>query len=157
MNSQWLVCLGSILCAGCSLLQRVQAEIRLLQEETEETSKYKYFSSLQLTLEPHFPQLPFGWHSTLFVPGWHSQPIWNEAPQEQHLWRVLPAYHVPEEAWHLEGSAVDWVWVWERAGLWRRGQRVVLPLIQRDVQSLLRLIWVLCHVSCCLFLLLLEI
>lgn len=99
----------------------------------------------------------FGWLGALFFPGWHSQQIWNEAAQEQHLWRVLPAYYVPEEAWHLEGSAVDWVWVWERTGLWGRGQRVVLPPIQRDVQSLLRLIWILCHVSCWLFVLLLEI
>lgn len=32
-----------IVCAGCSLLQRVQAEIRLLQEEIEETSKKRFF------------------------------------------------------------------------------------------------------------------
>lgn len=42
------VCVGSVVCAGCPLLQRVQAEIRLLQEETEETSKDKTLTSLPL-------------------------------------------------------------------------------------------------------------
>lgn len=65
----------------------------------------------------------------LFILGWHSQPIWNEATQEQHLRRVLPANHVAEEARHPEGSAVDWVWVRERTGLRRCGARVVLPLV----------------------------
>lgn len=83
-------------------------------------------------------------------PGWHSQPIWDEAAQKQHLWGVLPADHVPEEAGCSEGTAVDRVWVRERTGLWRRSQGVVLPLIQGDVQSVLWPVWILCHVSFCL-------
>lgn len=46
---------------------------------------------------------------------------------------------------------MDWVWVREGAGLRRCGQRVVLSLIQGDVQSVLRLVWVLCHVSFSIF------
>lgn len=40
-------------------------------------------------------------------PGGHSQPIRDEAAQEQHLRGVVPANHVPEEAGHPEGAAVD--------------------------------------------------
>lgn len=65
----------------------------------------------------------------LFIPGWHPQPIRDEVTQEQHLWRVVPSNHVPKEARHSEGAAVDRVWVRERIGLWWCGQRVVLPLI----------------------------
>lgn len=55
MKSQWFVCMGFVVCAGCTLLQRVQAEIWLLQEEIEETSKAKISVLFQVTLEPHLP------------------------------------------------------------------------------------------------------
>lgn len=82
-----------------------------------------YFKT-QCNLQPHL--LLANMLLSVFL-GWHSQPIWNEAPQEQYFWRVLPANHVSEEARHPEGSAVDRVRVWERTGLRRGGQRVVLP------------------------------
>lgn len=47
--------MGFGVCAGCTLLQRVQAEIWLLQEEIEETSKAKISVLFQVTLEPHLP------------------------------------------------------------------------------------------------------
>lgn len=50
--------MGFVVCAGCPLLQRVQAEIWLLQEEIEEARKDNNFSSLRVTLEPCVAQLP---------------------------------------------------------------------------------------------------
>lgn len=80
-------------------------------------------------------------------PGWHSQPLWDEASQDQHLRGVVPTHHVSKEARRSEGAAVDRVWVGEGPGLRRRGQGVVLPALQGDVQPLLRPVWILGHVS----------
>lgn len=47
--SSWLLCMFFVLCAGCPLLQRVQAEIWLLQEEIEETCKSWFFFFFKYT------------------------------------------------------------------------------------------------------------
>lgn len=51
LTCSWLVCTWFVVCAGCTLLQRVQAEIWLLQEEVEETSKDFLFDCI---LIPHW-------------------------------------------------------------------------------------------------------
>lgn len=83
--------------------------------------------------------------------GWHPQSVRDEAPQKQHLRGVVSSNNVLKKTRCSEGTTVDRVWVREGTGLRWRGQRVVLSLIQGDVQPLLRLVWVLCHVSLSIF------
>lgn len=91
--------------------------------------------------------------------GGHPKPLWDEAETKCSAGGLIPTHPLGQEARPVEGTTVGGVWWRKRTGLRWRGQGVVLPHVQRDVQPVLRAIRVFRHVSLyfCIQLLLLVV
>lgn len=111
------------------------------------TSKFVTFTYSVFIQLSHDHKLPFFMNPINLSVGWHPKPLWVEAEAKCGAGGLIPTHPVSEEGGPAEGPTVGGVWRRKRSGLWWRGQGVVLPHVQGDVQPILRTVWVFCHVS----------
>ena len=110
--------------------------------------KYDYFKS-QLKK----PVTDLNWMLVISSTNFHyyadqyPQQIRNQSSSKLHLGRLLQKCQYCKSTGTVENQTLGWVWWRSGTRLWRRGSRMVFPSVKRNVQSLLRPVWIFCNVS----------